>query len=71
MPACDGPISYRGLDAVRADIANLKAALDGADVEDAFLSAASPGVVAFFLADRHYGDHETYLFALTDAMKTE
>jgi 5-methyltetrahydropteroyltriglutamate--homocysteine methyltransferase len=71
MPACDGPISYRGLDAVRADIANLKAALDGADVADAFLSAASPGVVAFFLADRHYGDHETYLFALADAMKTE
>jgi 5-methyltetrahydropteroyltriglutamate--homocysteine methyltransferase len=71
MPACDGPISYRDTDAVRADVEALRAALDGVAVEDAFLSAASPGVVAFFLADRHYGDHEAYLFAIADAMKTE
>src|SRR3954471_15626325 len=71
MPACDGPIAYRDTAAVRADIANLRAALDGAGAEDAFLSAASPGVVAFFLADRHYGDHEAYLFAIADAMKVE
>jgi 5-methyltetrahydropteroyltriglutamate--homocysteine methyltransferase len=71
MPACVGPVSYRGLDAVRADIANLQAALDGADVEDAFLSAASPGVIAVFLQNQHYSSHEEYLFALADAMKVE
>jgi 5-methyltetrahydropteroyltriglutamate--homocysteine methyltransferase len=71
MPACDGPIAYRDTDAVRADIDALREALDGVAVEDAFLSAASPGVVAFFLADRHYGDHEAYLFAIADAMKVE
>ena len=71
MPACDGPISYRDTDAVRADVDALRAALDGVAVEDAFLSAASPGVVAFFLADHHYGDHEAYLFAIADAMKVE
>jgi 5-methyltetrahydropteroyltriglutamate--homocysteine methyltransferase len=72
MPACDGPIAYRDTDAVRADIEALRAATDGVDgVEDAFLSAASPGVVAFFLADRHYGDHEAYLYAIADAMKVE
>jgi 5-methyltetrahydropteroyltriglutamate--homocysteine methyltransferase len=71
MPACDGPIAYRDTDAVRADIANLRAALDGTGAEDAFLSAASPGVVAFFLKDRHYGSHEEYLFAIADAMKVE
>jgi 5-methyltetrahydropteroyltriglutamate--homocysteine methyltransferase len=27
--------------------------------------------VAFFLTDRHYGDHEAYLFAIADAMKVE
>src|SRR3954466_8438454 len=32
MPACDGPISYRDTDAVRADIAALRAALDGVEV---------------------------------------
>jgi 5-methyltetrahydropteroyltriglutamate--homocysteine methyltransferase len=72
MPACDGPIAYRDTGAVRADIAVLQAATDGVDgVEEAFLSAASPGVVAFFLGDRHYGDHETYLYAIADAMKVE
>jgi len=72
MPACDGPIAYRDTDAVRADIAALRAATEEVDgVEEAFLSAASPGVVAFFLADRHYGDHEAYLYAIADAMKVE
>jgi 5-methyltetrahydropteroyltriglutamate--homocysteine methyltransferase len=71
MPACDGPVSYRDTDGVRADIANLRAATDGAGAADAFLSAASPGVIAFFLADRHYDSHEEYLFAIADAMKAE
>jgi 5-methyltetrahydropteroyltriglutamate--homocysteine methyltransferase len=71
MPACVGPVSYRGTDAVRADIANLKAALEGADVEDAFMSAASPGVIAVFLQNQHYSGHDDYVAALADAMKTE
>ena len=71
MPACVGPVSYRGLEAVRADIANLQRALDGADVDDAFLTAASPGVIAVFLQNRHYPSHEEYAFALADAMKVE
>jgi 5-methyltetrahydropteroyltriglutamate--homocysteine methyltransferase len=71
MPACVGPVSYRGLDAVRADIANLHAALERVGVEDAFLSAASPGVIAVFLQNQHYPSHEEYVFALADAMKVE
>jgi 5-methyltetrahydropteroyltriglutamate--homocysteine methyltransferase len=71
MPACVGPVSYRGLNAVRADIANLQAAVDGTGVEDAFLTAASPGVIAVFLQNQHYPSHEEYVFALADAMKTE
>jgi 5-methyltetrahydropteroyltriglutamate--homocysteine methyltransferase len=70
-PACVGPVSYRDLDAVRTDIVNLKAALDGAGVEGAFMSAASPGVITLFLENQHYPSHEAYLFALADAMKTE
>jgi 5-methyltetrahydropteroyltriglutamate--homocysteine methyltransferase len=71
MPACVAPVSYRGLDAVRTDIANLQAALDGAHVEEAFLNAASPGVIAVFLQNQHYPSHEEYVFALADAMKVE
>jgi len=71
MPACIGPVKYKDLDAVRADIANLQAAVDGADVEDAFMSAASPGVIAVFLQNQHYDSHEDYVFALSEAMKPE
>ena len=70
-PACIGPVTYKDLDAVRADIANLQAAVDGADVEDAFMSAASPGVIAVFLQNQHYDSHEDYVFALSEAMKPE
>ncbi|MDQ3693377.1 MAG: cobalamin-independent methionine synthase II family protein [Chloroflexota bacterium] len=70
-PACVGPVAYRDPDAVRTDIANLRAGLDGVAVADAFMSAASPGVIAGFLENQHYPTHEAYLFALADAMKTE
>src|SRR3954469_9087527 len=36
MPACVGPVAYRDVEAVRADIANLRVALKGVDVEEAF-----------------------------------
>src|SRR5499427_7420750 len=34
-------------------------------------SAASPGVISLFLPEHHYRNHEAYLAALADAMKTE
>jgi 5-methyltetrahydropteroyltriglutamate--homocysteine methyltransferase len=70
-PACTGPVEYVGADAVQTDTANLKAALDGKPHEDAFISAASPGVISLFLPNQHYASHEEYLFALADAMKHE
>ena len=71
MPACVGPVSYEDLDAVRVDIANLKAAVEEADVEEAFMTAASPGVISVFLQNQHYPSHEEYIAALADAMKAE
>jgi 5-methyltetrahydropteroyltriglutamate--homocysteine methyltransferase len=71
MPACVGPVSYRDLDAVRADIANLKGAVASADVQDAFMTAASPGVISVFLQNQHYPSHEDYIGALADVMKAE
>lgn len=70
-PACVGPLSYRDRDGVRSDIANLKAALAGVDAADAFMTAASPGVIALFLENQHYPSHEAYLFALAEEMKVE
>jgi 5-methyltetrahydropteroyltriglutamate--homocysteine methyltransferase len=74
--ACDGPIGYRGQEALAADLARLRSALDGAAPEhgapaDAFVSAASPGVVSLFLPNRHYPRHDAYVWAIAEAMKVE
>ena len=68
---CTGPVSYVGAEAVQQDIANLKAALQGTDSADVFLTAASPGIISFFLENRYYPSHEAYVLALADAMKQE
>src|SRR5436853_5942450 len=44
-PACNGPISVRDSAAAHADVRNLAAALQSVGVDEAFMSAASPGVV--------------------------
>jgi 5-methyltetrahydropteroyltriglutamate--homocysteine methyltransferase len=70
-PACTGPISVRDPGAAAADVDNLKAALGPVPVDDVFMSAASPGVISLFFRDDHYRNHETYLFAIADAMRHE
>jgi 5-methyltetrahydropteroyltriglutamate--homocysteine methyltransferase len=70
-PGCDGPVSLRDPDAVHKDIANLKNAVRDAEPADVFMSAASPGVIAAFLANEYYPSDEEYIFALADAMKAE
>jgi 5-methyltetrahydropteroyltriglutamate--homocysteine methyltransferase len=70
-PSCNGPIAYRDSGELERDLDNLKAALAGVDVAEAFVSAASPGVIAQFLGNYHYPTHEAYITALADAMKVE
>jgi 5-methyltetrahydropteroyltriglutamate--homocysteine methyltransferase len=69
--ACTGPITYTGHDQVRADIANLRAALRGVEAEEAFLTALSPSNVALYHRNEFYATEEEYLFALADAMHEE
>jgi 5-methyltetrahydropteroyltriglutamate--homocysteine methyltransferase len=70
-PACTGPIRYKDAAALQRDIENLQAALDGVHPEEAFMSAASPGVISLFLKNDHYPSHEAYLTALAEAMREE
>jgi 5-methyltetrahydropteroyltriglutamate--homocysteine methyltransferase len=70
-PACSGPISYRDRNAVEADVQNLQAAVAAAQPVEAFMTAASPGVITFFLTNQYYPSHEAYLRALAEAMRTE
>jgi 5-methyltetrahydropteroyltriglutamate--homocysteine methyltransferase len=56
---------------VRTDIANLRAALDGVGVEEAFLTAISPSNLELYYENRYYPTDEAYLAALADAMHVE
>jgi 5-methyltetrahydropteroyltriglutamate--homocysteine methyltransferase len=70
-PACTGPISVRDPQAAVTDTTNLRDAIKDTSVAAGFMSAASPGVIALFFRDDHYGSREAYLAAIADAMREE
>lgn len=68
---CVGPIKYIGHEEVQTDIANLKAALDGVQVEEAFIPAIAPGTIEHWLWNEYYRSDEEFLYALAEAMHEE
>jgi len=70
-PACNGPVASRGLDDAQADIENFRQALAGRSVTEAFMTAASPGVVSMFLGNTYYKTEEEFLWKVAEAMKPE
>jgi 5-methyltetrahydropteroyltriglutamate--homocysteine methyltransferase len=70
-PGCNGPIGVRDAAAAEIDVANLSAALARVNAEEAFLSAASPGVISLFFHNGHYPSEEAYLYAIAEAMRQE
>ena len=68
---CTGPISYRGHEPLRRDIANFRAALATVNVEEAFIPAISPANVEDWQRNAYYGTQEEYLFAIADALHEE
>jgi 5-methyltetrahydropteroyltriglutamate--homocysteine methyltransferase len=69
--ACVGPIAVKDREALQRDLGNLRAAVDAAHPTEAFITAASPGVVASFLPNKYYPTHEAYIEAIADAMREE
>lgn len=67
----DGPISYRGQDAIQSDIRRLKAAAKAAGAKEAFIPCVAPSSVAPDREDRHYKNEEECLFAIADALHEE
>lgn len=65
---CSGPIRYRGLEPLHRDIANLKAAIVGMPVEEAFMPAVAPSGVG---KNEYYKTQEEYFHALAAAMHEE
>ncbi|RQW39258.1 cobalamin-independent methionine synthase II family protein [Novosphingobium sp. LASN5T] len=71
--SCIGPVKLVTLDPLHEDIRRFKAALakHGAPDTEAFMNAASPGLITAFQVNRHYPSHEAYLADLADAMREE
>jgi len=70
-PTCNGPIAWKDFAAVERDVANFKAAVEASKPAGAFMTAASPGVVSFFLANEYFKTDDEYLDALCAVMKDE
>ena len=70
-PACNAPIAVRDARAAQIDVQHLQSALGRVRAEDAFLTAASPGVVSLFFRNDFYPTEEDYVFAIAEAVRPE
>lgn len=70
-PICRGPIAIKDLAPLQKDIDNLKGAMQNHGLDEAFMNAASPGVIAVFQPNEYYQSHADYLQALAEVMKVE
>ena len=69
-PVCVDKLIYTGHAAIKSDIANFKAALQAAGLEEGFMTSIAPGS-ASRIANRYYKTEEEFLFACADAMREE
>lgn len=71
--SCIDEVKQVTLEPLHDDIRRFKAALEAHAAPDteAFMNAASPGLITAFQVNRFYPSHEAYLAALVDAMREE
>jgi 5-methyltetrahydropteroyltriglutamate--homocysteine methyltransferase len=70
-PVCQAPITLRDHAPLVRDLANFRAAIAAHPPTEAFMTAASPGVVSVFLGNEHYPSQQAYLEALAAVLKDE
>lgn len=70
-PACIAPITVLDMEAPKRDAERLKEAVQAHKATGAFITAASPGVTAFFFRNDYYKTDEEYVFAIADGMRHE
>jgi 5-methyltetrahydropteroyltriglutamate--homocysteine methyltransferase len=70
-PRCVGPVEVKDSRPLTTDLENLKAAALAAAPLEAFMNAASAGVVALFQPNDFYPSLDEYLEALAEALRTE
>jgi 5-methyltetrahydropteroyltriglutamate--homocysteine methyltransferase len=71
VPCCTGPIRYADRRPLDTDLKNLAAACAASAPGEAFMNAASPGVLTKFVPDRYYHNEDAYVEALAEALKEE
>ena len=69
-PVCVAPLTYAGQDMIKTDIANFKAAMQAAGVEEGFMTAVAPGSCSR-IGNRYYKTEEEFLYACAEAMREE
>lgn len=70
-PRCVGEVKVKDTEPLAADLRNLRRAVAAISPVEAFLNAASPGVIALFQPNDHYSTPDAYLEALAEALRTE
>jgi 5-methyltetrahydropteroyltriglutamate--homocysteine methyltransferase len=70
-PRCIGEIRVRDTGPLTQDLANFRKAVDAAKPVEAFMNAASPGVIALFQPNDFYPTQDAYLEAIAEAMRSE
>jgi len=68
---CTGPVTYKGAADLATDLGNLKAALKGVNVAEAFVPATSVSSIEDWNRNAYYKSEEEYLFALAEAIGQE
>ncbi|MDY6984762.1 MAG: epoxyalkane--coenzyme M transferase, partial [Pseudomonadota bacterium] len=68
---CTGPIRVVATAPLEFDLVNFRDALNAHPAPDAFMNAASPGVVSAFQPNEYYATHADYLDAISTAMRAE
>ena len=68
---CVGPITYKGQDVLKRDIANFKAGLSAVQVAGAFMPVAAPMSARGLWLNAYYKSDEEIVVALADALAEE
>lgn len=68
---CRGPVGVRDTTALDTDLDTFSAAVERAQPDEAFVNAASPGVVAVFQKNEYYANDDDYIEAVAAALRPE
>ena len=71
LTGATAPITYTGAAALKTDLENLKAAMQGLDIAGAFVPSISPANIENWNENHYYKTTEEYLTAICDAMHEE